>query len=75
MQYRFIGFEPSVDRGDATKSATEALTRFSEEVAKDGWEFYSIENHSTIVPGSSGCFGWGAVSPYPKTVSIAVFRK
>lgn len=43
--------------------------------AKAGWDFVGLENHSTAVPGSNGCFGFEATSPYEKTFSVAVFRK
>lgn len=75
MQYKLIPFEPPISTSDPTKSATEALKRIVDSHSAEGWQFKSLENHSTVVPGSSGCFGFGATSPYPKTISIAVFVK
>jgi hypothetical protein len=75
MQHKLVPFEPPISTTDPTKSATDALRKIIELQAAEGWEFRSIENHSTVVPGSDGCFGFGSSSPYPKTISIAVFVK
>jgi len=75
MQYKAIGFNPAASRGDPASSAASDLETLMFTQAKDGWEFVGIQNHSTTVPGSSGCFGIGATSPYETTLSIAVFRQ
>jgi hypothetical protein len=75
MQYLSVGFDPGVRREGPTESAARALDALISTHAADGWEFVGVQNHSTVVPGSSGCFGFGATPPYPQTVSIVVFRK
>lgn len=75
MQYMAVGFDPPVTREGPTQSAASSLERLISGHAPDGWEFVGVQNHSTIVPGSNGCFGFGATPPYPRTVSIVVFRK
>jgi hypothetical protein len=75
MQYKAIGFDPSASRGDPASSAASDLQALMTIQANDGWEFVGVQNHSTTVPGSSGCFGIGATSPYQRTLSMTVFRK
>jgi hypothetical protein len=75
VEYRFIPFEPAISNANPTGAATDALASAVQTQVNSGWEFMGIENHSTVVPGSRGCFGFGASNPYPKTVSILVFRK
>lgn len=75
MEYKVIAFDPPANRAGPAESAATALEGVIGSQASSGWEFIGLENHSTIVPGSSGCFGFGATSPYPRTVSLAVFRK
>jgi hypothetical protein len=75
MQYKAIGFDPPATRGDPATSAAADLQAIIMTQTNDGWEFVGVQNHSTTVPGSSGCFGFGAMSPYQTTLSIAVFRK
>jgi hypothetical protein len=75
VEYKAIPFEPPVSRQDATTSVATALEATIRAHAIDGWEFVELANHSTVVPGSEGCFGIGATASYPKTMSAAVFRR
>ena len=75
VQYKVIPFDPGVGRNDATAFAATQLEQLIASVSGDGWEFVELSNYSTVVPGSAGCFGFGATSAYPKTTSMAVFRK
>ena len=75
MQYKAVGFDPPASRDGTAGAAAAALESLVNSAAAQGWEFVGVQNHSTVVPGSSGCFGIGATAPYPQTLSIAVFRK
>ena len=75
MQYLAIGFNPPVMRENPIESAAKALENVISMHAAQGWEFVGVQNHSTVVPGTNGCFGIGATPPYPQTLSIAVFRR
>lgn len=74
MEYRTIPFEPDASGGSSERVAAAAGAIISHQ-ASEGWEFVALENHSTVVPGDSGCFGIGASPPYPKTFSLLVFRR
>lgn len=75
MEYKAEPFEPGVDRNASTDSVASALDALIKREAANGWEFVELANHSTVVPGSNGCFGFGATAPYAKTMSVAVFRR
>jgi hypothetical protein len=75
MQYVAVGFDPPVSRDGTSAAAASALENLIAQHTAEGWEFVGVQNHSTIVPGSSGCFGFGATNPYPQTISIVVFRQ
>ncbi|MDE4063244.1 hypothetical protein [Phaeobacter gallaeciensis] len=75
MDYKCVPFEPAIDRKDPVSGVAASLDSVISTEAKAGWEFVGLENHSTVVPGSNGCFGFGATSPFEKTFSVAVFRK
>jgi hypothetical protein len=74
MQYKAVGFDPSLGRGGGADAVAASLEKLIASYAASGWEFVGVQNHSTIIPGSSGCFGIGATSPYPHTFSVVVFR-
>ena len=75
MEYKSLPFDPPIDNNVPAESTARDLDVLISREATSGWEFIGLQNHSTVVPGSSGCFGLGATSPYPKTISVAVFRK
>lgn len=75
MQYKMVPFDPYVGKGDPTNTTAAELKAVVDAHASDGWEYVELAHHSTVVPGSSGCFGFGATVPYPKTMSIVVFKK
>jgi hypothetical protein len=75
MQYKAVGFDPPASRDGTAGAAASALENVIASHEASGWEFMGLQNHSTVVPGSAGCFGIGATSPYPQTLSIIVFRK
>jgi hypothetical protein len=75
MEYKAVGFDPAMSRANSVAGAAADLERLVSSHATEGWEFLGLQNHSTVVPGTGGCFGLGATSPYDVTVSIAVFYK
>ena len=74
-EYRVIPFDPGTSRDGAAGYAAGQLQSAITEAGAQGWEFVEVSNYSTVVPGSAGCFGLGATSPYPKTISMVVFRR
>lgn len=75
MEYKSVPFDPSIQRENPADGVAVDLQKVIANQARDGWEFVGLQNHSSIVPGSSGCFGFGETSPYAQTVSVAVFKK
>lgn len=72
MKYSAIPFDPCVSRSRAASDvATELQLALDGLAAKDD-RFFGLANHSTVVPGSAGCFGIGKQFPYQVTLSIAV---
>ena len=75
MQFLAVPFDPPASRDGTASSAASQLQTLIDTHAGSGWDYIGLDNHSTIVPGSMGCFGIGATPPYPRTISITVFRK
>ena len=75
MQYIAVPFDPAISRDAPARGAASDLQVLIGNYATDGWEYVGVANHSTVVPGESGCFGIGATPPYPKTMSIIVFKR
>lgn len=75
MDYRVLPFDPGTSREGSAGFAASQLEATIRQAASEGWEFVEVSNYSTIVPGSVGCFGFGATAPYPKTISMIVLRR
>lgn len=75
MDYKCIPFDPATDRSSPASTIANQLEVLVDAEKSSGWEFVGLENHATVVPGSSGCFGWGSTNPYEHTFSVAVFRR
>lgn len=75
MDYKCVPFDPGADRNAPAAAVAAKLQDLITAEAIDGWNYVGLENHATVVPGSNGCFGIGAVNPYEHTFSVAVFSK
>jgi hypothetical protein len=74
-QYKAVGLDPSPQRFGLMETTRADLESMINSHAADGWEFVGVQNHSTLIPGTSRFFGFWAGTPYQHTVSIVVFRK
>ncbi len=43
--------------------------------AREGWEYVRLETISAVMPGTGGCFGFGAQPPSNIFFGMAVFRR
>ena len=75
MDYKCVPFVPGADRNVPVVTISSKLQDGIRSETTDGCEFVGLENHTTVFPGSGGCLGMGAISPYELTFSIAVFKK
>jgi hypothetical protein len=75
MEYMTVPFDPPTSRDGTANVAATQLQSVIAQHAASGWEYTGVANHSTVVPGSMGCFGFGATAPYPVTLSIVVFKR
>lgn len=75
MEYRSLPFAPGVGSDGSPTRVADALQDIIVAEAANGWEFVGLQNHDTWVPGSNGCFGIGKTEAYPKSFSVAVFKR
>ena len=74
MQYKAVGFDPPASCDGTAGAAASALELLINSQAAGGWEFVGMENHSTVVPGSSGCFGMELRPPIRKRFPLLCFE-
>ena len=75
MQYHVIPFVANIGMTEGAAAAAGQLQHMIDQLAAQGWEYVRLEELTTHVAGTDGCFATGAVSPSMRTVSLAVFRR
>lgn len=75
MQYHVIPFVANIGMTQGAEAAAGQLQHLIDQLNAQGWEYVRLEELTTYIAGSAGCFGIGAVPGTRRTVSLAVFRK
>ena len=74
MQYIVVPFDPVSKRAANSDAVASDLQRLIAHHAAQGWEYVRLETISAIMPGTAGCFGFGAESPSNVFYGMVVFR-
>lgn len=72
-QYRVVPFVAKIVAGETSDVVAKQLADLINNFGSQGWNYLRLEEVTTIIyhpavpgrPGSSGCFGLGAVPPTP----------
>lgn len=75
MQFHVIPFAATIGVNEGAAAAAGQLQSLIAQQGAEGWEYVRLEQLTTHVAGTDGCFGIGAVPPSMRTVSLAVFRR
>lgn len=74
-EYRVVPFVASVGTLEGSKEAAAQLQALIESHAAYGLEYVRLESVTTVIAGTSGCFGIGDTPARVTTHSMVVFRK
>lgn len=77
MEYKVVGFVPSLKQEGKEKVLLVApqLEEVINKYAKEGWSYVRLEQVTTHVKGTDGCFGIGAKPASITSRQMIVFRK
>ncbi|HEU4557692.1 MAG TPA: hypothetical protein VFS20_07575 [Longimicrobium sp.] len=75
MQYRVIPFTANIANNEGAGAAAGQLQNLIGQLGSEGWDYVRLEELTTYVAGTDGCFGIGAVPGTTRSVSLAVFRR
>ena len=73
--YKVVSFQASISSTGSGQDVAAALQRAIDQEATSGWEFVQIQELTTFVAGSSGCFGLGATPGTTTSMAVLVFKK
>ena len=73
--YKVVSFQASISNTGSGQDVAAALQRAIDQEATSGWGFVQIQELTTFVAGSSGCFGFGATPGTTTSMAVLVFKK
>ncbi|WP_339714722.1 hypothetical protein [uncultured Kriegella sp.] len=76
MEYKVLPFITSINPNKGTTNhVAEQLGEILAEHSRMGWEYVRLENVSSFVQPTNGCFGMGSTPGYYTTRQIIIFSK
>jgi hypothetical protein len=73
--YKVVSFQASISSTGSGQDVAAALQRAIDQEATSGWEFIQIQELTTFVAGSSGCFGLGATPGTTTSMAVLIFKR
>ena len=73
--YKVLPFQANISNTGSSKDVAADVQRIIDSEVSTGWEFVQIQELTTFVAGSSGCFGLGATPGTTTSMSLLIFRK
>ncbi len=73
--HKVLPFHANISNSGSSQEVATAVERLIESQASDGWEFVQIQELTTSIAGSSGCFGLGATPGTTASMSVLIFKK
>lgn len=75
MSYIVQYFAAKVSNTGGHLDAANQLQELINSKHNEGWNFVSVENISSVVAGSGGCFGIGGTPPQLTSYQMVIFKK
>jgi hypothetical protein len=75
VEYQVVAFDPVSNRAAGSTQVAAELESLIDSYAREGWEYVRLETISAVMPGTGGCFGFGAQPPSNIFFGMAVFRR
>jgi hypothetical protein len=73
--YKVVSFQASISNTGSGQDVAASLQRAIDQEATSGWEFIQIQELTTFVAGSSGCFGLGATPGTTTSMAVLIFKR
>jgi hypothetical protein len=73
--YKVVPFQAHISNTGSGQDLATGLQQIINQEASDGWSFVQIQELTTSIAGSSGCFGLGATPGTTVSMSVLIFQK
>jgi hypothetical protein len=75
MNYKVIPYKPAITNKGSLGDVAKDIEDIIQKGEKAGWEFIQLQEVTTFVAGSNGCFGIGATPGYNNSITVLIFNK
>lgn len=73
--YKVVPFQAQISNAGSGQDLANGLQQIINQETSDGWDFAQIQELTTSIAGSSGCFGIGATPGTTASMSVLIFQK
>ncbi len=73
--YKIVPYNPSINIDGSVKEIASEMEAIIQARSAAGWEYIRVEQVTTFIRGTSGCFGYGAKPGYNQVLHFMVFKK
>ncbi len=73
--HKVVPFQASISNTGSSRDVAVGLQRVIDQETASDWEFVQIQELTTFVAGSAGCFGLGATPGTTTSMAVLIFRK
>jgi len=73
--YKVVPFQAHISNTGSGQDLATGLQQIINQETSAGWGFVQIQELTTSIAGSSGCFGFGATPGQTVYMSVLIFRK
>ena len=73
--YKVVPFQARISNTGSGQELAGSLQQIINQEASGGWVFVQIQELTTFMAGTAGCFGLGATQGTNISMSVLIFRK
>ena len=73
--YKVVPFQAHISNTGSGQDLATGLQQIINQETANGWSFVQIQELTTSIAGSAGCFGFNATPGTTVSMSVLIFRK
>ena len=73
--YKVVPFQASISSDGSSRDVANGLQSIIQSETASGWEFVQIQELTTFIAGTNGCFGLGATPGRTTSMAVVVFKQ
>lgn len=75
MEYKVVPYKPAIENKGSLSDVAKDIEHIIQKGESAGWEFIQLQEVTTFVAGSNGCFGFGATPGHNNSITVLIFKE